>query len=115
RFADFPLLPSYWLSQSVLQWSEGSLKAAGFFVLVLLSHVLFFGYLSFTRMGNWFYESFSTVQSRESAFSRWKWFQILRERKKIFTYPEGVADTFLLRRTGLTPDVRALVLKDARM
>src|SRR5881394_1150301 len=36
RFAQFALLPSYWLSAGVLQWSEGALAAAGFFGLVLL-------------------------------------------------------------------------------
>jgi ABC-2 type transport system permease protein len=115
RFAQFPLLPSYWLSQSVLQWSEGALRAAAFFILVLLSHVLFFGYLMFTQMGKRFYEAFSIVHSRESAFGQWKWFQILRARRKIFTYPQSLGEKLLQNGTGLTTDVRALILKDARM
>ena len=56
-------------------------EAAGFFLLVLLSHVLFFGFLSFTCTGKLFYESFSTVQSRESIFVRWGWFRHWRERR----------------------------------
>src|ERR1700722_10786399 len=72
HFAEWPWLPSYWLSTSVLQWSEGAEMAAGFFLLVLLSNVLFFGWLSFNCSGKLFYESFSTVQSRESIFARWK-------------------------------------------
>lgn len=54
RFAQHPLLPSYWLSTSVLSWLEGAMSAAGFFMLVLLSHVLFFGFLAFTWMGPFF-------------------------------------------------------------
>src|SRR5439155_19222718 len=44
RFAQFPFLPSYWLSTSVIRWTEGVLNAAGFFIMVLLSHVAFFGF-----------------------------------------------------------------------
>src|SRR5882672_3457109 len=64
RFAEFAFIPSYWLSSSVLQWANGALLASGFFVLVLLSHVAFFGMLAFTQMGNLFYDAASTVQSR---------------------------------------------------
>lgn len=115
KFAQFPLLPSYWLSQSVLQWSEGATRVAGFFMLVLLSHVLFFGYLIFTRMGPWFYEAFSITHSRESAFAQWRWFQALQKRRRNFTYAKSHEEHFLERLTGLTPDVRALVLKDFRI
>ena len=52
RFAQFPFLPSYWLSMGVLQWAEGALKLAGFFGLVLLSNVMFFGLLAFTQLGD---------------------------------------------------------------
>src|SRR5207249_2179640 len=37
RFAEFTFMPSYWLSRSVLQWAEGALVAASFFVLMLFS------------------------------------------------------------------------------
>src|SRR5688572_21143043 len=81
RFAQYPLLPSYWLSSSVLQWAEGAKIAAGFFLLVLLSYVLFFGSLAFTRMGNLFYDAASMVQSRASVFARWAWFRRFRSRR----------------------------------
>jgi len=51
RIAQFPLLPSYWLSASVLQWAEGAVSAAVFFAAVLLSNVLFFGSLAFNLTG----------------------------------------------------------------
>src|SRR4051812_20391605 len=62
NFAQYPLLPSYWLSSSVLQWADGAVLEAGFFILVLLSHVLFFGVISFTKWGALFYEASSAVQ-----------------------------------------------------
>ena len=67
HFLLFPFLPSYWLSSSVLQWADGVLASAVFFMLVLLSHALFFGTLAFTRLGNAFYDTASAVQSRPGA------------------------------------------------
>src|SRR6185437_349431 len=52
HFAMCPLLPSYWLSTSVLQWADGAVSSALFFVLVLLCNTLFCGLLTFTRVGN---------------------------------------------------------------
>ena len=57
RFAEQPLLPSYWLSASVLQWADGALRGAVFFALVLVSNAMFFGFLGFTRLGNSFYDT----------------------------------------------------------
>src|SRR5205809_15048 len=86
RFAQFALLPSYWLSAGVLQWSEGALNGAGFFALVLLSHSLFFGCLAFTRMGRPFYDAISMVQSRDSVFWQWTWFRRWHRRQSRFDY-----------------------------
>ena len=47
RFAHYPLLPSYWLSSGVMHWLEGGIATAAFFLLVMLSYALFFGFLSF--------------------------------------------------------------------
>jgi len=73
RFAQFPFLPSYWLSTSIVQWGEGVVTLAGFFILVLVSHVSFFGFLAFTRLGTPFFEGVSAVQSRASIWTRWRW------------------------------------------
>ncbi len=89
HFSEWPWLPSYWLSTSVLQWAEGAVTAAGFFLLVLLSHVLFFGYLSFTCTGKLFYDSFSIVQSRQSIFVRWAWFRRWRQHRPQFDFDTG--------------------------
>jgi len=115
HFSEWAWLPSYWLSTSVLQWAEGALTAAGFFLLVLLSHVLFFGYLSFTCTGKLFYESFSTVQSRESIFVCWGWFRHWRRRHAQFDYNPGPMERAARFIHGGPPDIVALLVKDARM
>lgn len=114
RFAHYPLLPSYWLSASVLQWADGAKLAATFFVLVLLSYVLFFGALAFTRMGGLFYDAASAVNSRGSVFGRWKWFRRHQSRKREGAYSPGAAETFTSGLTFLRPDVRGLLVKDFR-
>jgi ABC-2 type transport system permease protein len=115
HFSEWPWLPSFWLSTSVFQWAEGALSAAGFFLLVLLSNVLFFGLLSFTCTGRLFYDAFSTVQSRESIFVRWSWFRDWRGRRAAFHYAIGpVERVFGLLHKG-PDDIRALLAKDARM
>ncbi len=116
RFAQFPFLPSYWLSTSVLQWAEGALMLAGFFALVLLSNVLFFGFLAFTRLGAMYYEAASQVQSRASVWGQWEWFRRSAKRPKLFDYSEGAMEKLarlLLRRVDC--DTRALLVKDMRM
>jgi ABC-2 type transport system permease protein len=115
HFSEWTWLPSYWLSTSVIQWAEGALTAAGFFLLVLLSHVLFFGYLSFTRSGKLFYESFSIVQSRQSIFARWGWFQHWRQRRPQFDYAPGPLEKAARFFHSGPSDVVALLVKDARM
>ena len=114
RFALFPLLPSYWLSSSVLQWSEQAFLAALFFALVLLSYVLFFGFLAFTCTGRIFYEAVSAVQSRGSVFGRWGWFQAWQERQQQFDYPRGAVEVVLRRLPRVPADVRAILIKDVR-
>jgi ABC-2 type transport system permease protein len=115
RFAESPWLPSYWLSISVIQWSEGAISAAGFFLLVLLSNVLFFGCLSFTCTGRVFFESISAVQSRDSIFDRWQWFQKWRGSRRNFDYPIGPMEKAFRILFNPPPDVLAMVVKDSRM
>ena len=114
RFAQFPALPSYWLSASVQNWAEGARAAAGFFLLVLLSHVLFFGTLAFTRMGHLFYDGTSAVHSRASVFGQWEWFRHWQDRRRKFHYRAGFME-WAFRLLPLRGDVRALMVKDVRM
>jgi ABC-2 type transport system permease protein len=115
RFAEFAFMPSYWLSSSVLQWANGAVLAACFFILVLASHVAFFGLLAFTQMGNLFYDAASTVQSRASVFARWKWFHLRERRRQEAIYTVGPAERLVGHLHWLAPDVRAIVVKDFRM
>jgi ABC-2 type transport system permease protein len=115
RFAQFPLLPSYWLSSGIQQWAEGALAAAGFFALVLLSYALFFGGLMFTRMGPWFYQAASAAQSRGSVLGRWGWFRAWQGRRAAFGYDRGWFETLFAVLPGVPADARALLVKDARV
>ncbi len=82
RFAQFPWLPSYWLSASVLHWAEGAFTAALFFATVLMSYTLFFGALASTGTGQAFYNAASAVQCRASVFGQWQWFQRRQRRRE---------------------------------
>jgi ABC-2 type transport system permease protein len=114
RFAHSPLLPSHWLSSSVLHWADGAKMAASFFFLVLLSYVLFFGALAFTRMGGLFYDAASAVNSRASVFGRWTWARARQSRKLEGTYSLGFTEALVRDLTFLRPDVRGLLVKDFR-
>jgi len=114
HFAQYPLLPSMWLSSSVLQWAEGARTGAGFFFLVLLSHVLFFAMLALTKMGNLFYDAASTVQSRGSVFVRWAWFHALAKRRKAQPVRRGILER-LANALPARADTRAIIVKDTRM
>ncbi len=115
RFAQFALLPSYWLSAGVLQWSEGALAASGFFALVLLSHTLFFGSLAFTRTGPLFYEAFSAVQSRGSVFWQWIWFRRWQDRQRNLAFARGAVEAGVSCLPWVPTDIRALLVKDIRV
>ncbi len=114
-FAQFAFLPSCWLSRSVLHWADGAIWASVFFMGVILSYVLFFGALAFTRMGGLFYDAASAVQSRGSMFGGWAWFRARRRRLETGAYSPGLAERLARRLPRLTPDVRALLVKDLRM
>ena len=115
RPAQFPLLPSYWLSSSVLQWAEGAVTAACFFALVLLSNALFFGSIGFCFTGGFFYNAWSAAQSRSSAFRRWRWFQIWQRKQQAAEGEPGLIEKLVALIPQMPQDVQALVVKDARM
>jgi ABC-2 type transport system permease protein len=114
RFAQHPFLPSYWLTQGVLQWADRVVSAAVFFALVLLSYVLFFGFLAFTRLGNALYDTASAVQSRGTVGGGGGWFQLRRSSKPGLA-PAWTEHCLRWCLPWLRRDVRALLLKDVRM
>ncbi|MFO1476625.1 MAG: hypothetical protein U1F98_08245 [Verrucomicrobiota bacterium] len=110
RFSEAPWLPSLWLTRGALLWADGALIDSLFFAMVLLSYAAFFGYLAFAGLGDAFYDTASAVQSRAG----------VRRAPKTSgpdRAPGVPLSERLLNRLGawLDPDVRALVLKDARM
>jgi ABC-2 type transport system permease protein len=115
RLAEFPLLPSYWLSSSVLHWMEGAIGSAVFFAAVLLSNVLFFGSLAFSFTGSFFYNASSAVQSRSSVFRRWRWFQVWHRQQQLAEGLPGRLERLMALLPQIPTDVGALIVKDARM
>jgi ABC-2 type transport system permease protein len=115
RAAQFPLLPSYWLSSSVLEWTDGAVTSALFFAAVLLSNALFFGTLAANFTGKFFYDAASAVQSRSSVFRRWRWFQVRQQKKRLNDGAPGRLERLVALIPRLPEDYRALIVKDARM
>ena len=115
RFCQFPFLPSYWLSNSLLNWVDGAISTAFFFVLVLVSHVLFFGVISFTKTGRAFYSAVSATQSRASTLGKWPWLAWLGKRAAPFHYKPSWLERTLSFIPLLRSDTRALLLKDSRI
>ncbi len=115
RFAQFPFLPSYWLSTSVLQWADGALNLAGFFILVLLSNVLFFGFLAFTKLGNFYYEAASRVQKPRERLGTMGMVSRILQTCKILHLSGQLSESAADLLVWVQPDTRALLVKDARM
>ncbi|HIG27859.1 MAG TPA: hypothetical protein EYQ50_08700 [Verrucomicrobiales bacterium] len=115
RFAQFPFLPSYWLSSGVQNWTEGSLISAGFFMLVMLSYVLFLGMLSLTKSGKIFFNAFSAVQSRGSLFADWRWVAKWMPERDPDNNARGFLDKMIGSIPWLASDLKAMLVKDTRL
>ena len=113
RFAQFPLLPSYWLSASVMNYAEGAIRTSAFFAAVLLSNALFFGFLALSSMGSMFYEASSAVHSRGGLMARWK--KSARTPTEDIAFRPDLLERLLRLAFFIRPDRRALVLKDIRL
>jgi ABC-2 type transport system permease protein len=110
RFTMSPFLPSYWLSSSVLQWSEGILRGSAFFAAVLLSNTLFLGSIAFTRFGNIFYDTASAVQSRAGGGFKLNFSSSRKNGHHSTGFLEKIAAIFF----WCSRDARALAVKDIR-
>ena len=80
-------------------------------MLVLLSNAVFFGFLSFTRMGGIYFQAASVAQSRASPWGRWEWF---RRRKQVFSYPIGTIEKIFNLLHWMDSDTRALLVKEGQ-
>ena len=105
-----PFLPSAWLAQSVLSWSDGIGRQGAFFFLLLLSHALMGLLVGFEWVGRLFYGSWSiALSSRAERFQRDAEAKRAGERRR--SPLEWATD--LVR--PLSPPTAALVLKDVRL
>jgi ABC-2 type transport system permease protein len=105
-----PFLPSAWLAQTVLAWSEGLTRQGLFSFLLLLSYALMGLLVGFEFVGQFFFGSWTiALSSRAARFQKKLAIRRQRERK-----PELLERiTNLLR--PWSPPTAALVLKDARL
>ena len=81
--------------RAMLQWAEGILTVAEILpCLVLVSNVLFFGFLAFTRLGNLYYDASLPGPHCRASVCRRQWghgFEASKTARlsKTFSYPIG--------------------------
>ncbi|MBU1862508.1 MAG: hypothetical protein KKH94_02450 [Candidatus Omnitrophica bacterium] len=63
RYAQYPLLPSYWLSESLWNVAKGYYATASFYLLVLVSNVLFWLLIAYELGTQFFYTGWVGVQA----------------------------------------------------
>jgi ABC-2 type transport system permease protein len=110
RLSLSPALPSSWMAQSVLAWSDGFFRKGAFFFLVLLSTALMALLVSYEVAGPAFYGSWTaSIGSRAQRVQR----RALRSRRKTDRLPllERLFDAIPF----ISRPVKALALKDARL
>ena len=110
RFSLSPFLPSSWMAESVLAWTDGLFRKGGFFFLVLLSSAMMGLVVSIEFAGRAFYGSWSAaIGSRAERVQR----RALRVRRKRDRRP--VAETIWAHVPIFSRPVKALTLKDMRL
>ena len=110
RLSVSPFLPSAWLAQSVLSWSEGLTRQGTFFFLLLLSNALMGLLVGFEIVGRFFYGSWSIAMS-----SRAERFQKEAEAKRRGPRRRSPLELAIGWLRLFSPPNAALVLKDARL
>lgn len=110
RISVNPFLPSAWLAQSVLSWSEGLGRQGTFFFFLLLSNALMGLLVGFEIVGRFFYGSWTASLS-----SRAERFQREAMAKRALVRKRSLLEWLTDRLRPLSPPAAALVLKDARL
>jgi len=104
-----PYLPSSWLTQTIIAWSEGLFRQGGFFFLVLLSNAMMGMLISFEVMGRCFYPSYTaSMSARAESFQR----KAAMKRK---LRQRSLVDRLINRFSIISQPARALTLKDMRL
>ncbi|MDR3404120.1 MAG: hypothetical protein P4L99_16605 [Chthoniobacter sp.] len=110
RLSVNPFLPSAWLAQTILAWSEGLTRQGLFSFLLLLSYALMGLLVGFEVIGRCFFGSWTVaLSSRAARFQRQAMARRQRERKP------GLLERITSLLHPWSPPVAALVLKDARL
>jgi len=110
RLSVNPFLPSAWLAQTVLAWSEGLTRQGLFSFLLLVSYALMGLLIGFEFVGRLFLGSWTVaLSSRAARFQRQAFARRQREHQ-----PSLLERCTLLLRPW-SPPAAALVLKDARL
>lgn len=105
-----PFLPSAWLSQTILAWSEGLVRQGAFFFLLLWSNALMGLLIGFEIAGRSFYRSWAaTLHSRAERFQRKAAAKRIRAPRR--SPAEWIADHAVM----FSRPARALALKDSRL
>jgi len=110
RLSLSPWLPSAWMAQSVLAWTEGLPRKGGFFLLVLLSSALMGLLLSYEVAGQVFYGSWSASAGSRAERTQRRARRVRRKRDG-----RGVLERVFELAPFISRPVRALALKDARL
>ena len=110
RISQHPLMPSSWLAETVLACSDDLTRKGAFYFAVLLSNALMGMLIAFGITDRFFYRSWSTALS-----SRAERFLKSAELKRARTVRPSLLEWMADRLPGLSPAMRAMVLKDAQL
>ncbi|RYD66000.1 MAG: hypothetical protein EOP84_31460, partial [Verrucomicrobiaceae bacterium] len=110
RISVNPYLPSAWLAQSILAWSEGLSRQGTFFFLLLLSNALMALLIGFNWVGRYYYDSWvASLSSRAERFQR------KAEAKRIRGNRRSLLERSVDLIRPLSRSGAALTLKDVRL
>jgi ABC-2 type transport system permease protein len=110
RISTNPFLPSAWLAQTVIDWSEGLTRQGLFSFLLLVSYALMGLFVGFEFIGRFFFGSWNiALSSRAARFQRKAHARRQRDRKP------DLLERFTNLLRPWSPSTAALVLKDARL
>jgi ABC-2 type transport system permease protein len=110
RLSLSPILPSAWMAQTVLAWTDGLFRKGAFFFLVMLSTALMTLLVSYELAGRTFAGSWSAaIGSRARRIRR----RSLRAQRKTNQLPR--LEAIWRAVPAISRPVKALALKDARL
>jgi ABC-2 type transport system permease protein len=114
RFASLQVLPSYWMTQSVLALGEGADAAARFYFLVLLSTAMMAGLMCFNVTGSFFYGGWAAVHGRGPLSARNRWLSPLNETAPARPRTSSWTDRLVHLMKWIKQPTRALLIKDIK-